>query len=139
EKSLFPGPGIGEGSLLVAKELTLDQRSWYRRTIYRYKGLIRARRAVVDCLGDHVFAGTAFADQEDGRGFASRDLPRQCQHFVNRRGCAHDLIEAQPLLLLASQVSNFLAEFSRLDAVPDCDLEFTEPDGFADEIVCAAT
>src|SRR5215472_11155744 len=60
--SVMSGLGAGEGALLVAEQLALDQFAGNRRAIDRNKGLIGARRVLVnktcrDLLADAALAG----------------------------------------------------------------------------------
>src|SRR5215470_2614036 len=81
---------------------------------------------------------TDFAKQQYRRGFARRNLAREPDHLGHRRRLADDLIEAESPLLLPPQEPDLAPESAGLDPVADGDLEFTEPDRLADEIVSAA-
>ena len=65
--------GAGEGALLVAEQLALEQRLAERRAVDRDERARRARAPVVDGARRDLLAGAALAEQQHGR-VGARDL-----------------------------------------------------------------
>src|SRR5262245_5192715 len=100
EQAFFAPLRVVESAFLVSEQFALDQGRRDRRAIDGDEWLIGARRSVMDRFGDEVLARAAFAEQQDRRGFARRDLAREPDHLRHRRRGARDLVEAEPPLLL---------------------------------------
>ena len=105
-----PLAGAGEGPLLVAEQLGLDQRLRQRGAADAEVGLGAPRRVVVDRVGHHLLAGAALAvDQDAGVGVGD-DLD-QLEDPLHLLALADDLGERvaafelllQPHVLLAQQ------------------------------------
>ena len=73
--------GVGERAFLVAEELGFHQRLGDGRAVDGYEGLLLARTFVVDGFGDEVLAGAAFALNQNGGGFAGRNLADEVHQF----------------------------------------------------------
>src|SRR6202008_933278 len=79
-----PLGGAGEGALLVAEELALEQRVGQRGAVDGDERLAPARGEVVDGLGDELLAGAALALDEHGARDRGHLLDLD-QHFLDRR------------------------------------------------------
>ena len=78
-----PLRGAGEGALLVAEQLALQQRLGQAAQLTAMNGLPAPRREVVDGLGDQLLAGARLAlDQHRARH--RRHLLDLDQHFLDR-------------------------------------------------------
>ena len=58
--------GAGESALFIAEQFALQQRARNRRAIYFHVWAGTPRRKPVNHAGDNVFAGAAFALDENG-------------------------------------------------------------------------
>jgi hypothetical protein len=83
-----PRQGSGEGSLLVAEELALEQGLGDGGAIHRQERLIPAPAVVVDRPGHHLFPGAALPPQEDGH-FGGRHLADHLVDLLHGRGGPH--------------------------------------------------
>ena len=89
ERARASGDGAGEGALLVAEQLDLEQVARDRPAI---DGDIGSRRTValrVDGAGDHFLAASRRSG-DDHRGRARRHLPEQIAHLDHRAAEAND-------------------------------------------------
>jgi hypothetical protein len=92
EGSGVGGDGAGEGALLVAEELRVDELRGERPHVEREERAPGVEAAAVEGLGDELLAAAGLAaDQHGGaeRGEAA-DLPREAQH---RRGSADHAVQ----------------------------------------------
>ena len=76
--------GAGEGALLVAEELALQQVFGDRGAVDRDEGRVAPVRLHVDVARHHLLAGAAFAGDQD-RGVGRRDLVGEADHGLHRR------------------------------------------------------
>ena len=81
-----PGDGAGEGALLVAEQLALDQPRGQGGAVDLDERLVRAPAAGVDRPGDQLLAGPGLAGDEDG-GVGRRDPADLVEHGEQRAGC----------------------------------------------------
>src|SRR2546422_8036371 len=72
--------GVGEGPLLVAEQLGLEQAWGKRRAVDLHEPPYRMRARVVDGAGDQVLARAAFAEQQHGRAWDGSHLADECAH-----------------------------------------------------------
>ena len=80
----------GEGALLVAEELRLDERLGHRSAVDDEERLLAAVARVVDRAGDALLAGAALARDEHGRAGAG-DALRQVEDAAHAFGPEDDL------------------------------------------------
>ncbi len=76
EAPLLAADGAGEGALLVAEELGLEERLGEGRAVHLDEGLVGARRLLVKRLGDELLAGAGLAQDEDGGAGRARRASR---------------------------------------------------------------
>src|SRR5208283_832601 len=95
------------------------------------------RTLVVDGFGDEIFAGAAFALNQDGGGFAGSDLADKVHELGHLGGNADHAVIAGYAADLATQGLNFGAQTGGFERVFDGDVELVEVDGLADEVVGA--
>ena len=75
----------GEGALLVAEQLALEQRLGQRRAVEAQERRRRARRAAVDRLGQHLLADAGLAEDQHGERAAGDALGQRVER-AHRRG-----------------------------------------------------
>src|SRR5690606_10478825 len=115
----------GEGTLLVAEELALEQRLAQRAAVHRDERLVLARTVVVDGARDEFLAGARLPlDQHAGAG--GGNLPRHLEDALHGRRTADDVVEAVALVDLAAQVLVLALEFALLEDTADQHAEFLE-------------
>ena len=94
------GDRAGEGALLVAEELALDERGGQGRAVHRDERPAPAGAAVVDGARHQLLAGPGLAEHEHRR-VGRRHLAHLPQQRGERRAPADDLLElARPADLL---------------------------------------
>jgi len=117
----------GEGALLVAEQLALDERLGNRRAVERDERAGPARRVVVDRLGDELLADAALPEDEDGA--ASRrhldDLPADALHPRRAADHAADEVTLRQLVL---QVAGAQVVVLPAEEPPDAGLDFGRGD-----------
>ena len=96
--------GPGEGALLVAEQLALQQRLRQRRAVHLDQRLLCARRQAVDRLRHHLLAGAALA-RDQHRGAAGRHLRDHLEHPVHGGGVAEQAARLLLPLQLAAQLA----------------------------------
>ena len=84
EEPFFSGLRVREGTFLVAKEFALDQGPRNRCQVDCHKRVVPSIRSIVNGLGDQILAGSALPLQQDRRGLAGSDLPRQRECLPHR-------------------------------------------------------
>src|SRR3954447_7116419 len=98
----------------MTEEFGLHQGFGDSGTVYGHELLVLAQAFVVNRFGDQVFAGAAFALNEDGAGFAGGDFTNEVHYFLHLlrfgdhlviSGAAADL--AAKRLVLRSQAARF--------------------------------
>ena len=107
EEAFFRGDGGGERAALVAEERGFEQIGGDGAGVDGDEGLVAAGRVGVDGLGDELFAGAAFALDEDG-GAAGRDLRDEVEEAEHGVAFADDVFEGVALLEGALEVDDFL-------------------------------
>ena len=109
----------GEGALLVAEELGLDQRLGERRATHLDERLLGPRRVVVDRVRDHLLAGPGLAADQHRR-IGARDLGDLLVDLLNRGAVADDAAERVLVAQLVAQVLVLLGEAAaiRFDRPP---------------------
>ena len=75
--------GAGEGALLVAEQLALEERFGDRRAVDRHEGTGPTVRELVDPARKDFFARSAFPDQRD-HDVLARNGPRDAVEFSHR-------------------------------------------------------
>ena len=128
--------GAGEGALLVAEQLRLDQILRDRRAVDLDEGALGALAVVVERVGDQLLAGAVLPLDQDVR-IAARHALDQLEHFVHLLALADDVAEAElPLELLLEQ--EVLAdEIAALDRALEHLQQRIGLDGLLDEAVRA--
>ena len=99
----------GEGALLVAEQLALDDRLGQRREVDLDEGLRGAAAVVVDRRGDELLADAALAADQH-RGVALGDLGDQVVDRLHRLGVADDVRGAEAVLELLLEALVLLDE-----------------------------
>ena len=95
--------GAGEGALLVAEQLRLDQAVGQRGAVHLDERLVGARRVVVDGVGHQLLARARLASDEHG-GVGGRHLRHLLVHLAHRPAAADDAREVVALLQLLPQL-----------------------------------
>ena len=103
EAALLRRVRTGERALLVTEQLRLDQIVRQRGAAHLDERLLRARRVVVNGVGDELLAGARFAAQEHRR-VGLRHLRDLRVHVVHLAAGANDVGEAVALVELEPQV-----------------------------------
>ena len=102
-RPFFERVGAGERAFLVAEQLRLDQILRQRRATDFDERLLRARRVVVNGVGDQLLAGARFAAQQHRRVGAG-DLRNLLVDLAHRPARADQVREVVALLQLLPQV-----------------------------------
>ncbi len=97
EEAFFRCDGGGKGAFDVAEEGGFEELGWHGTGVDRNEWAIAARRVGMDSLGDELFAGAAFALNENG-GAAGRDLGDEVEEAKHRLALADDVFEVIALL-----------------------------------------
>jgi hypothetical protein len=82
--------GAGEGALLVAEQLGLEQLGRNRRSVQRNERLVRARAVLVQCTRGELLAGTRLARDQHVHARA-RQAADGAEHLLHRRRAAEQL------------------------------------------------
>jgi hypothetical protein len=98
EATLASAVGAGEGALLVAEQLALQQGLGERGAVEGDEGLGRPRSERVDGAGQLALAGAALAGEQDG-GPRSGDLLGEAIDLLHRRAGAEQALEAAAVAL----------------------------------------
>ncbi len=93
----------GEGALLVAEQLGLEEGVGDRGEIDRHEGLVASRALVVDGARHQLLAGAALRGDEHG-GVRLRDLGDHLVEPDHLRVPPHELVEAVGPIELGAQV-----------------------------------
>ncbi len=104
-----PRDGPGEGTLLVAEQLALDQPGRQGGAVDLDQGLVLAPAAGMDGPGDQLLAGPRLARDQNG-GVGRRDLPDVVEDGRQGRALPDDLLEVVNRLDLFLQVQVLLLE-----------------------------
>ena len=103
------GDGAGEGALLVAEELALQQARGDGRAVELDEGALPARAEIVDGAGDELLAGAGLPADEDG-GVGRRDGFDLLEDLAQGGACRDDLLEVVLGADLVFQVDLLLGE-----------------------------
>src|SRR5688572_23836217 len=127
----------GEGALLVAEELRLEERFGKRRTIEPDERPAAACRVRVNGLGDQLLAGAALTENQHRRigGADTLDEPRDVFHGAARSHEAPATMAGCELLAQSLELGEQTLLFER---TPDDDVELVEAEGLREVIVGAA-
>ena len=117
--------GAGEGALLVAEQLRLEQVLLQRRAVHLDEVAARAQRVVVDRAGDQLLAGARFAADQHRR-VALRDLLDDREHRLQRAARADDPVEVVDVLLRVPEVLDLVLEAAVLDGLLDLELHLLD-------------
>ncbi len=116
----------GEGALLVAEELALDQLARQRRAVHRHERPLAARAAVVDRARDELLAGAGLAEDQH-RAVGGRDQRQLIEQLREVQRPAHDLAEVVPGPdLVLEAVDDRAGALVRLDLLPEARVLFRE-------------
>src|SRR5262249_12294277 len=86
------GDGAGEGALLVAEQLALDQAGRQGGAVDLDEGAVLATARRVDGAGDQLLAGARLAGEQH-RGVGRRYAAHGVEDGQQRRAAADDLVE----------------------------------------------
>ena len=103
EAPLLARVRAGEGALLVAEQLRLDQRVGQRRAAHFHERLLGAQRVVVNGMRNQLLAGARLAADEHG-GVGLRYLRDLLVHLARGTAGADDVREVVALAQLLPQV-----------------------------------
>src|SRR5215472_4564138 len=82
----------GEGSLLMTEKLGSDQRLWNGCTVDANECSVGAFRSPMESVGNQLFAGSGFAQNEDG-GIGGCNLLHLLQHFPHGFARTHNFFK----------------------------------------------
>ena len=136
EATLAPFDGAGEGALLVAEDLALEQRLGDGRAVDRHVGHRHALAQLMDGLGDHLLAGARFAGDQH-RGGRGRRLFDGAVDLPHHRGVADHAAEAALLAKLAAQFAQFAEGVLAFGRLAQQDFEPLHVDRFRQVVVGA--
>src|SRR5262249_60569137 len=94
EAPLAPRVGAGEGALLVAEELALDELAVDRRAVHRDEGPPAAGAALVQRLRDELLAGAALAAHEH-REVGLGNLLERCEDALHCGPAVGQVLQTQ--------------------------------------------
>jgi hypothetical protein len=129
------GVGAGEGALLVAEELALEQRLRDRRAVDGHEGPRGPRGEPVDRAGRDLLARAALAREEDG-GIDGRHLADRGEHLLHARARPEHPLEAAGRRAL-SQLAVLRLERVQAQRASQHDLELVHVDRLHEEVVPA--
>ena len=81
--------GAGEGALLVAEQLALEQVLGDGRAVEGQERCLGAGAVLVDGAGDQLLAGAALAGDQHGKGLVG-DAADRLEDLLHRRAAAHE-------------------------------------------------
>ena len=137
EQPLLADPRVGEGPLLVAEELGLEQLARNRRAVDLEEGPVGERAHVVDVAGDHLLARAALALDQHARRVAHGHLLRDLVDGADRRRNAPHEVAGVTFLLVPAVVGQLAERAGRLERLDAQDAEFLEIERLGQEVVCA--
>src|SRR5262249_53539399 len=108
----------GEGALLMAEQLRLDERIGNGSRIDRHVWLVPPRPSIMDGTCDELLARAALA-RDQHRGRRSRHLRDQARELLHLRVVADDLVAVVTARQLAAQERDLALERALLDGAPD--------------------
>jgi len=121
----------GEGPLLVAEQLALDQAFWERADVGRDERPVASRAEVVDGPRDELLPGAALPLDQD-RDVGVGDLPDPREDLADGRGLADHLGDLARDGQALAESAVLLAEAVVLERVADLQPEGAEVDRFGD-------
>ena len=92
QAGLSPPPGPGEGPLLIAEQLALQQVFRHGGAVDGHKGPPRAGGGVVDGVGEDFLAGARLADEQDGQR-GEGHLFQNSHTPADGRGAPHHIVK----------------------------------------------
>ncbi len=123
----------GEGALLVAEQLVLEEVLGDRRAVDRDERPLRPRRELVQGAGEQLLAGAALAEQQHGRVARRRALERQ--HGVLERGVlAEHARQAETLLVVVLEQHELGEQPPPLDRAVEEEQQVVGVDGLREEV-----
>ncbi len=93
----------GEGALLPAEQLALDERARNRRAVDAHHDAAAPRALLVNLRRDEFLAGTRFAEEQHRR-VSGRDLARLFEHALDGVTLSDDEAPAKTLVNLLAEV-----------------------------------
>ncbi len=117
--------GAGEGALLVAEQLGLEQVLLQRGAVHLDEVAAGARRVVVDGAGDQLLAGARFAADQDRR-VAARDLLDDVEDALQRAAGADDAVEVVDVALGVPEIVDLVPQAPVLQRLVDLDLHLLD-------------
>ena len=120
--------GAGEGALLVAEQLRLEQRLGQRRAVHFDEVARRAVRVVMNRAGDELLARARLAPDQHGR-VALRHLAHDAQHALQRLARADDAVEIVDVVLRVPQVVELVAHAPHLERLLDLHFHLFDLEG----------
>ena len=133
EEAFLGGDGGGEGAFDVAEEGGFEELGGDGAGVDGDEGLVAARGVGVDGLGDELFAGAAFALDEDG-GAAGRDLGDEVEEAEHGLAFADDVLEVVALLEGALELDDLFFGLVAGDGGADVGEELFVVPGLLDEV-----
>ena len=133
EEAFLRDDGGREGAAFVAEEGGFEQLGGDGAGVDRDEGLVAAWRVGVDGLGDQLFAGAAFALDQDRRA-AGRDLRDEVEEAQHVVAFADDVVEGVALLEGALEVDDLLFGGGAADGGADVGEQLLVVPGLLDEV-----
>ena len=136
EATLAPFDRAGEGALLVAEDLALEQRLGDGRAVDRHEGLRGALAELMDGLRHHLLAGARLAPDQHGRR-RRRRLFDDPVDLADGRRVADDAAEAAVLAQLPAQDAHLAQRLLALRGLLQEDLQTLRIDRLGQIVVSA--
>ena len=125
--------GAGEGALLVAEELALEQVLGDRGAVDDDEGLVARGAEIVDRARDELLAGAALAGDQHGRA-RRRDALDGAEHAAHHLALADQAPEPRLARHLVAQAHDFLFERAALEELAHLDAQRVDLEGLGHEV-----
>ena len=125
--------GVGEGPLLVAEELALEEGLGDRRTVERDERAAAAGALVVDRLGDELLPRAALTGDEHGR-LEGRDREHRPEDLLHAGRPADDVVELVAPADLAAQLLDLTHQLGPLGRLVEDHAELVDVEGLGDVV-----
>ena len=130
--------GPGKCAFHVAKEFTFEQRLGKSSAVDRDKRFCRTGRADVHCARDQLFAGTAFAIDQN-RALRGCNGADRLLKFLNRGTSSNYVFEGVSGGGVALERKVLTAECDFFERAPDCQLDFVDQSGRLPNVIGGAS
>ncbi len=134
EKPRTGASRIGERALDVPEELALEQILGHRSAIDRDERTVFAAAALVDCLCDELFAGSALACDK-GSGFCLGDARDEVIHLPHGVARTENVVELLAVGHHAAQALDLVAQRAVLQRSLERECDFVHLERFGYKIV----